>query len=123
MTLLNACRDAACDISIGYLSHTQSIVRLYLQERLTFRVPRAVSFGMGYLAMSHAFDGSFFRATRECVLSGKDKAADRAALLLNAGCRCFSGSGACGYCTSDPRQRFRPDHRPPRRYLAALRAC
>jgi len=26
------------DISIGYLSHTDSLVRLYLQETLTFRV-------------------------------------------------------------------------------------
>jgi hypothetical protein len=32
------------------------------------RVPHAVSFGMGYLAMSHAFDGSFF-AQLACAAS------------------------------------------------------
>jgi uncharacterized linocin/CFP29 family protein len=27
------------DVSIGYLSHTDSVVRLYLQETLTFLLP------------------------------------------------------------------------------------
>jgi uncharacterized linocin/CFP29 family protein len=36
--MLFACANSGQDFSIGYLEHTAGAVRLYLQERFTFRV-------------------------------------------------------------------------------------